>query len=170
MKIAIQGPMCSGKTTLANMIMNIDKRYTKFSFGQPIKDLATELFNMKGKDRSLLISIADKMREIDQDVWVNYTLKKTQHNNHCIVDDLRFQNEVDKMKGWTIISLQTPIEERIKRIKRIYPTNYEDHISNMNHLSEKAHLNLPENTIYIDTTTEPNKVHQMMYVLLEKNK
>ena len=74
------------------------------------------------------------------------------------------------MKGWTIISLQTPIEERIKRIKRIYPSNYEDHICNMNHLSEKAHLNLPENTIYIDTTTEPKKVHQMMYVLLEKNK
>ena len=116
MKIAIHGPMCSGKTTLANLIMQIDNRHKIFSFGQPIKDLAVELFNMKGKDRSLLISIADKMREIDKDVWAKYTLKKTTNNKFCIIDDLRFQNELDLLQGWTIISLVTPYEERIKRI------------------------------------------------------
>ena len=53
MKIAIYGPMCSGKTTVANIIKEYDQRYSIYSFGQKIKDLASELFQMKGKDRSL---------------------------------------------------------------------------------------------------------------------
>jgi len=65
MKIAIYGPMCSGKTTVANILQETDKRYSIYSFGQKIKDIAKELFQMEGKDRSLLINIADKMREID---------------------------------------------------------------------------------------------------------
>ena len=170
MKIAIHGPMCSGKTTLANLIMQLDSRHKIFSFGQPIKDLAIELFNMKGKDRSLLISIADKMREIDKDVWAKYTLKKTKHNNFCIIDDLRFQNELDLLQGWTIISLVTPYEERIKRIKKMYPDNYEDHIKNMSHLSENGNVTFPNDTIYIDTTEPHIKIHQQIFTLLEKNK
>ena len=170
MKIAIHGPMCSGKTTLANLIMQLDNRHKIFSFGQPIKDLAVELFNMKGKDRSLLISIADKMREIDKDVWAKYTLKKTTNNKFCIIDDLRFQNELDLLQGWTIISLVTPYEERIKRIKKMYPHNFEDHIKNMSHLSENGNLTFPNDTIYIDTTEPHIKIHQQIFTLLEKNK
>ena len=75
MKIAIQGPMCSGKTTLAEIIQRIDTRYNRYSFGQKIKDIAVELFTMKQKNRSLLIHIADSMRQIDEDVWVNYLMK-----------------------------------------------------------------------------------------------
>ena len=33
MKIAIIGKMCSGKTTTANMIKQMDPRYKIFSFG-----------------------------------------------------------------------------------------------------------------------------------------
>ena len=53
MKIAIYGPMCSGKTTVANIIQSTDQRYSIYSFGQKIKDYATELFNMEKKDRCI---------------------------------------------------------------------------------------------------------------------
>jgi len=76
MKIAIYGPMCSGKTTVAQIIQDYDSRHGIYSFGKKIKDLALELFEMEGKDRSLLINIADKMREIDEDVWAKYIIKK----------------------------------------------------------------------------------------------
>ena len=66
MKIAIYGPMCSGKSTIASIIQENNSDYKIFSFGKKIKDIAFELFNMEGKDRSLLINIADKMREIDE--------------------------------------------------------------------------------------------------------
>ena len=77
MKIAISGPMCSGKTTIANLIKELDEKYYIYSFGQKIKDIAYELFNMDKsvKDRSLIINIASKMRDIDPDVWAKYKLR-----------------------------------------------------------------------------------------------
>ena len=123
MKIAIYGPMCSGKSTIASIIKENNSDYEIFSFGQKIKDLAKELFNMEGKDRTLLITIADKMREIDIDVWAKYIIKQTKSKENCIIDDLRFQNELNYLHDWMIIALTTPKNIRIERIKNIYPDN-----------------------------------------------
>ena len=59
-KIAISGPMCSGKSTIAKYICSLNPDYKIYSFGQKIKDIAKELFDMGDiKDRSLLIDIAN---------------------------------------------------------------------------------------------------------------
>ena len=108
MKIAIYGPMCSGKSTIANIIQKKYPQYKIYSFGQKIKDIANELFNMEGKNRSLLINIADKMRDIDEDVWVKYIMKQINDYEYCIIDDLRFQNELNYLSEWKIICLTTP--------------------------------------------------------------
>ena len=47
MKIAITGKMCSGKSTIANMIQQLDNEYDTYSYGQKIKDIAVELFKIK---------------------------------------------------------------------------------------------------------------------------
>lgn len=154
MKIAIYGPMCSGKTTVANIIKEINPKYEIFSFGGKIKELAKELFDMRNKDRTLLITIADKMREIDEDVWAKYIINQTTDNEYCIIDDLRFQNELDYLDGWKIICLTTSLEERIIRIKKLYPENFNDHLKNMQHISETDKLKLSENTEYIDTNVD----------------
>lgn len=161
MKIAIHGPMCSGKTTISNIIKEFDNSYKTYSFGLKVKDIAIDLFNMEGKNRSLLINVASKMREIDPDIWAKYVINQIENekNNNCIIDDLRFQNEADYLDDdWLIISLTTPKEVRIERIKEVYKENYEDHIKNMNHISETDKLSLPENTIYIDTSIEYDKL------------
>jgi cytidylate kinase len=153
MKIAIYGSMCSGKSTIAKIIQNHDSRHEIYSFGKKIKELASELFEMEGKDRSLLINIADKMRDIDEDVWAKYVLKQTENKEFCIVDDLRFQNEIDFLKDWKIICLTTPLNVRKERIKELYSDNYEDHYKNMGHLSETSVLKFPPGgrTIYLST-------------------
>ena len=46
MKIGICGKMCSGKTTIANLIKEYDNRYEIFSFGMKVKVIANELFGM----------------------------------------------------------------------------------------------------------------------------
>ena len=167
MKIAVYGPMCSGKTTVANIIQELDNRYEIYSFGQKIKDLASELFDMEGKNRSLLINIADKMREIDEDVWAKYIIKQTQHKEHCLIDDLRFQNELDHLHGWKIICLTTPKEIRLQRLKKLYPENYEDHIKNMSHKSETDTLKFPSETIYIDTNIEQSQLKETLKMSLK---
>ena len=162
MKIAIYGPMCSGKTTISNIIKDINSEYKIYSFGQKIKDLAIELFNMENKDRSLLINIASKLREIDEDVWVKYVMDQVTDLENCIIDDLRFQNELNALTGWTIICLNTPKEIRIQRIKELYPDNWQDHIQNMDHISETDTLNFPENTVYIDGSKPLEEITQLI--------
>ena len=161
MKIAISGPMCSGKTTIANLICNLNTDYKIYSFGGKIKELAQELFDMDDiKDRSLLINIANKMKDINKDVWINYLLKQCLKENNCIIDDLRFENELESLKvdnSWYFIVIQIPKQIRIKRIKELYPKNYEDHIKNMDDISEKGLLNFPnERTLYINYENEDN--------------
>ena len=155
MKIAISGPMCSGKSTMAKLICSLNDNYKIYSFGQKIKDLAKELFDMGDiKDRSLLINIANKMKDINQNVWINYILKECKDEDFCVIDDLRFENELNVLNNsddWHFIVLQVPKEERIRRIKELYPENYEDHIKNMNDISEKGLINFPlGKTLYIN--------------------
>ena len=115
MKIAISGPMCSGKSTLAKLICGLNDDYKIYSFGQKIKDLAKELFDMRDiKDRSLLINIANSMKEINQNVWINYILKECKNNENCIIDDLRFKNELEfiqKLNG-KVIQVVAPIRQQ----------------------------------------------------------
>ena len=168
MKIAIYGPMCSGKTTVAEIIKELDDRYEIYSFGKKIKELASELFDMQGKDRSLLINIADKMRSIDKDVWTKYLVKQTSESEFCLIDDLRHQNELDDLEGWKIICLITSEEVRIQRLKELYPENYEDHIRNMTHTSETDKLNFNEKeTIYLDTNTDYETLKEFLQICLK---
>lgn len=158
MKIAVHGPMCSGKTTVSKIIQEYDKQYKVYSFGKKVKDIANDLFQMQHKDRSLLINIASKMREIDEDIWAKYVLSQIKKDNtkKCIIDDLRFKNESKYLHDdWVFISLTTPKNIRIDRIKSLYKENYKDHIKNMNHISENDSPQLPkERTHYIDTSID----------------
>tara|TARA_B100001094_G_scaffold96643_1_gene92673 strand:- start:735 stop:1265 length:531 start_codon:yes stop_codon:yes gene_type:complete len=140
MKIAVTGKMCSGKTTLCNYLCELEPRFQIFSFGKKVKDVASDLFNMdpQVKDRTLLTSIGQKMREINKDVWVNYVIQQCKDVEFCLVDDLRYQNEYEALvkNGFKIIQLNISDELQEERIKMVYPDNYEDHLSARNHLSE----------------------------------
>ena len=141
MKIAVTGKMCSGKTTLCNYLCELEPRFQIFSFGKKVKDVASDLFQMdpRVKDRTLLTSIGQKMREIDKDVWVNYVINQCKDVEYCLVDDLRYQNEYEALvkNGFKIIQLNISDELQEYRIKMVYPDNYLDHLQNRNHPSEK---------------------------------
>ena len=140
MKIAIHGKMCYGKTTLANIIREFDNDFKILSFGQKVKDIAKDLFNVNYKDRTLLTNIGTKMREIDSDVWANYTINMGKIYDNVIIDDLRYQNEHDlcMKNGYKIIVLTLPKDIQIERLKSCYPDNYLDHIDNLEHESENG--------------------------------
>tara|TARA_B110000495_G_C22602700_1_gene360298 strand:- start:10 stop:525 length:516 start_codon:yes stop_codon:yes gene_type:complete len=171
MKIAILGKMCSGKTTTANLIKQMDSRYEIFSFGQKVKDVASDLFDMKEKDRSLLISIGTKMREIDSEVWVNYIMKKVNYKDFCIIDDLRYQNEYEACfkNGFVFIKLDISPELQKERIIRLYPTTYEDHLKNIDHQSEKNEWYQKRSCdLTIHSEMNIKSIEQKIYLLLSK--
>ena len=158
MKIAITGKMCSGKSSIASLLMETDDRYQIYSFGQKVKDVAKDLFNMKEKDRTLLTSIGRKMREINPDIWINYLIQQTNGRTHCIVDDLRYQNEYEALSkaGFKIIQLTLDPEIQKRRIKKVYPNNYQDHFNNTNHISERNEFQWlkGDNPLIIDSGNE----------------
>jgi len=165
MRIAIIGKMCSGKSTLAQIIKNLNSDYKIYSFGQKVKDVASDLFGMQEKDRSLLIKIGGHMRNIDKDVWVNYVMKQIGDNDNCIIDDVRYQNEVDACikHEFEFIQLHIPLNIQIERIKVLYPNNYKDHIKNINDNSENNKLIINEVLLTIDTSiTSIEEINNMI--------
>ena len=92
MKIAICGPICSGKTYLSDYLIQ-QYQLQRYAFGDKVKEIATDLFKMEYKDRYLLQTISDKMKDIDSDIWAKYVIHEIKHKHNIIVDDLRFVNE-----------------------------------------------------------------------------
>ena len=166
MKIAITGKMCYGKTTLANIIKEYNDDYQIFSFGQKVKDIATDLFLMQNKDRTLLTNIGTKMREIDPDIWAKYTINKCKDLDNVVIDDLRYQNEYDLLikNGFKIIVLTLPKAIQIYRLKECYPDNYMDHIENMKHESENG-INIKE-CLILDMNINIDIIKNVIYKYL----
>ena len=172
MKIAITGKMCSGKTTLANYLLSLNPKFQIFSFGKKVKEVASDLFHMDPeiKNRSLLTSIGQKMREIDPNVWVNYVIHQTKDVEFCLVDDLRYQNEYEALvqNEFKIIQLTIPSEVQENRIREIYPNNYLDHLKNRDHLSEKNEFEWLHGgpDLKIDSTIDPKSIKEIITYFL----
>ena len=169
MRIAVTGKMCSGKTTLCNYLCELEPRFQIFSFGKKVKDVAKDLFQMDPlvKDRTLLTGIGQKMREIDKDVWVNYVIQQCKDVEYCLVDDLRYQNEYEALvkNGFKIIQLNISDELQESRIKMVYPDNYEDHLKNRGHASEKntfQWLNNDHPHLSIDSSMDKEDINDVV--------
>ena len=152
MRIAIAGKICSGKSFLAKLIVNNSKYNANvYSFGKPVKQYASEIFDMNYKDRRLLQLFGEKMKEIDENIWIKKTFNKIRSDLHVkkqlgiIIDDLRFENEADYLisKNFTIIKLNIDSQLQIERIQKTYNDKANEHISNLNHKSEQYIDHLP---------------------------
>lgn len=137
MIIAITGKMCSGKSTAAKYL---EEKYNFkiHSFGEPVKKYAALIFKDTTKNRPIIQDFAQKVKEIDENVWVNYLLRNIDKNDNIVIDDLRFPNEYDALYklGATIIKIDIDDAFQICRLKHTYPDNYTCHISRRNNISE----------------------------------
>ncbi|MEM0147561.1 MAG: hypothetical protein QXD11_01055 [Candidatus Micrarchaeaceae archaeon] len=136
--IAFTGRFASGKTYFSNLLLHeLENKGIiayKVSISQKIKDIASDLFGMKIKNRRLLQEIAGKMREIDEDVWINYLINsiKTNKKEPFVIDDVRFVREVNLLRQnfsrLVVIKLQTKDVDRIAKYQELYdraPTSEE---------------------------------------------
>jgi cytidylate kinase len=137
MRIAISGKMCSGKTFVSSYLM---KTYNlrKHSFADKLKEIATDLFEMKTKNRKLLQHLGDKMKEIDKDVWITYLMRSLKNKDNIIIDDVRFMNELEHLQkeNFLLIRINVDNETQKERLKECYGLNYSEHVSRLNHISE----------------------------------
>ena len=144
-RIALIGKICSGKTFVANYL--VDKyKFSKYSFAHPLKKIAKEYYNMKDKDRILLQDLALKMKEIDENVFVNYLIKNMNKHDNIIIDDLRFKNELLELKkhNFIIIRLNVKPDLQINRYLKLYNRS---NLNRLNHISEKEQDEFPNELI-----------------------
>ena len=145
MKIAIAGKMGSGKSYLADII--VEKfHYQKAAFAGRVKELASELFGMENKDRDLLINFATKMREIDASVWIRSMLRFSDHFTDVVVDDLRLQNEYETLKSqdWIIVKMEVSEDVREERLRKKYVETFDSHKEHFDSITENDVVNLPD--------------------------
>lgn len=159
--------MASGKTTLAARLCEIHPgiRFHRTSFAERLKTLARELFNMQNKDRDLLIRLGKHLRDIDANVFAKAVTRRVRdalYNDvavrHWIVDDLRFQNELEMLRsdGWRIVLLRASEATRTRRLRNLYsPEDAEKHLRNIQDASETDLCALPDRmfdcVLYTDT-------------------
>ncbi len=167
LKVAISGKMGSGKTTFTNLLQQHHENHIpesnlsryedifiaseRLSLAAPVKKVAHDYFLMPldYKDRSLLQQIGQKFRDIRPSIWIDLlidnahklsqTYEKRQMEGCLVCDDVRFPNEVTRLRedGWFLIQLQVDDAIRQERIKRTYP-DWETHWENRHEISETA--------------------------------
>jgi dephospho-CoA kinase len=166
MKIGLLGKMASGKTTTAQLFQQYFPQLQKLSFADPVKQIATQIFNMKGKNRELLQDIGGKMREIDPNVWVNFTIRLAEQYADVIIDDVRYLNEIDALKnaGFTIVYLEVTAEQQRERILTHYWDDATQHFDRLNHESEQAdrHAHLADHTIQASSIEQLTKAVRVL--------
>ena len=148
MKIAVSGKMGAGKTTLAQHF--VDKYgFKRTAFAKALKDYAIDIFMLSEEDvfgkkkRALLQDFGQKMREIDELVWINQLLADVEGNEKVVVDDVRYENEYSAMikEGYLMIRINAPEKLRKERLG--------DKFQNADHESETS-LDNESFDIYID--------------------
>lgn len=146
MKIAICGGIGCGKSYVAQYLK--DKYDFKIlSFGGKVKDIAYDLFGLKHKNRQVIQDVAEKMKEIDPDIWIKYIQNKidlhTNLNDNIVIDDLRFPNEYENLinNDFCIIRINITDDFQKERIVMKYEKNSEIHMKRLNHVSESYYKN-----------------------------
>lgn len=126
MKIALIGKSRSGKDTVAEYL---EKKYRlhnyKFSYGitEIIKKYFPSDFEKGVKLREHYIKIGQSLRELDEDVWVNYTLNKINYLwgnlENVVISDVRQENEFRRLakEGFRFIYIKCDDYIRNERIK-----------------------------------------------------
>jgi len=158
--VAFYGKMGAGKSTLANALKNYYTNVRQdcyyypitYSFGAGVKKCAKDYFDTEKKDRDLLVGIGMKMREVHEDVWIDYLQRNMQKDaKKCqqlkirhipIVDDLRFKNEYDYLieNEFKIIKVDISPDLQEHRLRQLYPNDWETHINYSSHVSENNTL------------------------------
>lgn len=126
MKIALIGKSRSGKDTVAEYL---EKKYRlhnyKFSYGitEIIKKYFPKDLEKGVKLRGHYIKIGQSLRELDEDVWVNYTLDKINYLwgslENVVISDVRQENEFRRLakEGFRFIYIKCDNYIRNERIK-----------------------------------------------------
>lgn len=130
--VFIMGKQRAGKDTTADYLINY-YGFSKARLAEPVYQIGTDTFGMRGKDRGLLIQIGVKMREIDPEVFPKALWRRVAGDieqplppdARVVVTDVRFQNEWEFFKKRGGIALRIVADRDVRSRRPGYDPEYE---------------------------------------------
>lgn len=151
--IVLLGKAGAGKTTCADMLVDeFPCGYRRYSIAAPLKDIATKIWGTEAlTDRGKLQSLGVAVRGIDEDAWIRLCAQKIEREttrpeyldgSHylggaAVVDDCRFPNELQYLKGLGFVSVRV-IAGRNRRLARLQANGKLQDEAQLDHESETA--------------------------------
>lgn len=130
MNIAFIAEAGGGKDFLAEYTIK-KYGYTRYAFATYVNNVGRELFphlygDGKNKNRALLQAIGTKLREIDEDVWINAMFKDIDEEaksrnrykelrEYIVITDCRMPNEYKALKERGFIFIRINVDEEVRK-------------------------------------------------------
>lgn len=146
--IVVFGEMGSGKDTFAELLCKLDSRCSIYNIGFLCREfMKISKVNPKWNDkrRELGQLIADKAREVDINIFNDYTYSNIlEKNNFPIVVGGRIVSDYNywKEKGFLAVGITVDYEERVRRLCQ---RDKDFNIESMNHNTERNVKNIISN-------------------------
>lgn len=191
MLIGFSGKKGSGKSYFADYLVN-NKLFIKLSFASPLKEITKILFNLSDEDvkdpikkelinpkfnaspRELMQWLGtDIMREefnkkfnYSGSIWIDSVKDKVKtlldNNKDVVIDDVRFQNEVDMIHslGGIVINLHNNLDNTLNNSTSTHSSENQKLTFNYEFVNDKSYSNTYD--IYLNLDLLFNKHHGLL--------
>ena len=191
MLIGFSGKKGSGKSYFADYLVN-NKLFIKLSFASPLKEITKILFNLSDEDvkdpskkelinpkfnaspRELMQWLGtDIMREefnkkfnYSGSIWIDNVKDKVKtlldNNKDVVIDDVRFQNEVDMIHslGGIVINLRNNLDNTLNNSTSTHSSENQKLTFNYEFVNDKSYSNTYD--IYLNLDLLFNKHHGLL--------
>lgn len=191
MLIGFSGKKGSGKSYFADYLVN-HKLFIKLSFASPLKEITKILFNLSDEDvkdpikkelinpkfnaspRELMQWLGtDIMREefnkkfnYSGSIWIDSVKDKVKtlldNNKDVVIDDVRFQNEVDMIHslGGIVINLRNDLDNTLNNSTSIHSSENQKLTFNYEFVNDKSYSNTYD--IYLNLDLLINKHYGLL--------
>ena len=191
MLIGFSGKKGSGKSYFADYLVN-NKLFIKLSFASPLKEITKILFNLSDEDvkdpikkelinpkfnaspRELMQWLGtDIMREEfnkkfnhSGSIWIDNVKDKVKilldNNKDVVIDDVRFQNEVDMIHslGGIVINLRNYLDNTLNNSTSTHSSENQKLTFNYEFVNDKSYSNTYD--IYLNLDLLFNKHHGLL--------
>jgi len=165
-KIALIGKAGSGKDYVAEYLF-LHCGFQRFAFADELKKVAFQLFpeafNNGQKPRKLLQELGQKMRELDEEVWVRALMRQLDYKKpkRVVVTDVRQENEYSALAkaGFVMVKIVARDEVRLERMN-MRGDRYT--LDDLNHETERIVDSLPADYVFTNNGNGEDDILERM--------